>query len=110
MIIMTFCRNQGVKPSLFHDDLFQMINRNTLYVLMIQSIEFHFTVPPNEQHLPLGDSVLTRLPSTMRKIKLEKCQNITARGICDYIEVRYFFCKNLISNSRICTLVCNKLL
>ncbi|VDN05056.1 unnamed protein product [Thelazia callipaeda] len=89
LIVLSFINLAGVKPSLFHDDLFQMINRKTIYVLMIQSIEFHFSVPLGDQHLRLGDSILLTLPSTMRKIKLEKCQNITADGICNYIE-RYF--------------------
>ncbi|CAG9532508.1 unnamed protein product [Cercopithifilaria johnstoni] len=56
---------------------------------MIQSIDFHISVPIIEQELPLSDSILLCLPNTMRKIKLEKCQNITAEGICDYVE-RYF--------------------
>lgn len=54
---------------------------------MIQSIDFHISVPTIEQQLSLSDSILLCLPSTMRKIKLEKCRNITAEGICDYVEV-----------------------
>lgn len=79
----------GVKPSLFHDDLFQLINQKTLYVLMIQSIEFHFSVPQSEQYLQIGDILLVRLPSSMRKVKLEKCSGITADGICNYIQVSW---------------------
>ncbi|EFO20395.1 hypothetical protein LOAG_08095 [Loa loa] len=56
---------------------------------MIQSIDFHISVPTNEQQLSLSDFILHCLPNTMRKIKLEKCQNITAEGVCDYVE-RYF--------------------
>uniref|UniRef100_A0A0R3RQM3 F-box domain-containing protein n=1 Tax=Elaeophora elaphi TaxID=1147741 RepID=A0A0R3RQM3_9BILA len=89
LIVLSFINLAGVRPSLFQDDLFQTINRRTLYVLMIQAIDFHISVPTIEQQLPLSDSILLCLPSTMRKIKLEKCQNITAEGICDYIE-RYF--------------------
>ncbi|EJW70280.1 hypothetical protein WUBG_18813, partial [Wuchereria bancrofti] len=79
----------GVRPTLFQDDLFQTINRKTLYVLMIQSIDFHISIPIIEQQLSLSDTIFRYLPNTMRKIKLEKCQNITADGICDYIEVCY---------------------
>uniref|UniRef100_A0A915Q2D4 F-box domain-containing protein n=1 Tax=Setaria digitata TaxID=48799 RepID=A0A915Q2D4_9BILA len=89
LIVLSFINLAGVRPSLFQDDLFQTINRKTLYVLMIQSIDFHISVPTVEQQLALSDSVLLCLPSTMRKIKLEKCQNITAEGICSYVE-RYF--------------------
>ncbi|VIO99059.1 Uncharacterized protein BM_BM17778 [Brugia malayi] len=89
LIVLSFINLAGVRPTLFQDDLFQTINRKTLYVLMIQSIDFHISIPITDQQLSLSDTIFRYLPNSMRKIKLEKCQNITADGICDYIE-RYF--------------------
>uniref|UniRef100_A0A0M3HJ47 ATP synthase-coupling factor B n=1 Tax=Ascaris lumbricoides TaxID=6252 RepID=A0A0M3HJ47_ASCLU len=56
---------------------------------MIQSIDFHFSVPLCDQFLRIGDATLAMLPITMRKVKLEKCGHITADGVCQFVD-RYF--------------------
>uniref|UniRef100_A0A0M3IUX0 F-box protein n=1 Tax=Ascaris lumbricoides TaxID=6252 RepID=A0A0M3IUX0_ASCLU len=81
LIVLSFmvCLNlAGVHSSLLHDDLFTTTDHTGLYVLMIQSIDFHFSVPLCDQFLRIGDATLAMLPITMRKVKLEKCGHITA--------------------------------
>ncbi|VDM45811.1 unnamed protein product [Toxocara canis] len=89
LIVLSFMNLTGVSSSLLCDDLLAMANHSGLYVLMIQSIDFHFSVPLCDQYLRIGDATLARLPNTMRKVKLEKCGLITAEGVCEFVE-RYF--------------------
>ncbi|VDK60308.1 unnamed protein product [Anisakis simplex] len=89
LIVLSFMNLAGVHSSLLCDELFSTATYSGLYVLMIQSIDFHFSVPLRDQYLQISDVTLARLPSTMRKVKLEKCANITADGVCQFVE-RYF--------------------